>query len=1049
MIKTEKHLRLKTGTGRTVRVVREHYLRDDVSCNSRLCMAECRNEGPGLLPKGVTHYVVPDCQVTRDYLEILEFPEIRGVLFTGTVVHSMQHQGGRRAYGRLRTLLRDPRQECAVFANEFQQYAYCPREHGETLEKWQSRSTYKAAEWYYNHLAGQIPVVVLSEDPQIQEEYGPMTPGVFVVNMGEYLNNFWPDLQAAHDIYESLVAGLQEKGKSTGSKEYKDYLPVEVVEAGIKSGRYLRGNLQVNKHRAQQEAFVRMSSSSGGKDVELHTDVIVVGTALRNRAVHGDTVAVELLPRSEWRGRSTAITDNTEGVSSEAEEESNSVMPTGKVVTVMQRNWRDYVCSFAEDEGTQGQKKNPGKVLVIPFDYRIPKIRISTRQADQLKDHRIVVRIDSWEADSQYPNGHFVRSLGPSGDLETETAALLVENSISVALFSEGQVKELPTNTEESPWVMQAEEVARRRDLRHTHLIFSIDPIGCEDVDDTLSIRKLPNGHLELGVHIADVTYFVKPNSLTDLEAKARATTVYLADRRYDMLPSILSADLCSLLGSVDRYAMSVLWELDSNYEVLDVWYGRTIIRSAYKMFYEAAQAVHDRKPEEELIQSIPELQELDTDTARNRLEQIRWAVDSLMDIADHLRAGRLREGGLELEGVEVQVQLGDSKEIQKLVPKQPLAVHETVAECMIFANHWVAKRIAEAFPNNALLRHHPLPRQEHFESLVECAKAQGFSIDTSSNKALAESLDKCVNKDDPVVNKLLRTLATQAMSNAQYFSTGSLPRDQYFHYGLALDQYTHFTSPIRRYADVIVHRLLLAAIGVEDERSAGVIKNQELEELSQHINNRNRAAQHAQRASTELFQALYFKDKDPEDECCIADAVIFSLRTNGVLLFVPKYGVKGPLYLKDKDGLVVCVEKDGTVSHTSGTLTRKQFEVVVQSTKGSATFRLFQHLTVRLSLQKSRAHPQTLTFSLVAAKPYKPDLERVKGESSAPARTDVVKEVKSSSADTSTSHGPHDMTAAMGSEFPELLCEYGQSRSCDTLYGLMEVFREMSLAEA
>uniref|UniRef100_A0A8C3JJF8 DIS3-like exonuclease 1 n=1 Tax=Calidris pygmaea TaxID=425635 RepID=A0A8C3JJF8_9CHAR len=515
-----------------------------------------------------------------------------------------------------------------------------------------------------------------------------------------------------------------------------------------------------------------------------------------------------------------------------------------RIVGIIQKNWRDYVVTFPSKEENQSQGRNTQKILVTPWDYRIPKIRISTQQAEALQDYRVVVRIDSWESTSVYPNGHFVRVLGRIGDLEGEIAAILVENSICVAPFSEIQV-------------MNPEEEKRRLDLRDTHLIFSIDPKGCEDVDDALSVRTLPNGNLELGVHIADVTHFVAANSYTDVEARARATTYYLADRRYDMLPSVLSADVCSLLSGVDRYAVSVLWELEKeSYEMLRVCYKKTIIRSAYKLVYEAAQAL------------------IDGDTTRA------------------VRAQRDSCGALELEGVEIRVQLDDKNNIHDLIPKQPLEVHETVAECMILANHWVAKKISEDFPHQALLRQHPPPRQEFFTELRECASAKGFSIDTRSNKALAESLDKANDPLDPIVNKLLRSMATHAMSNALYFSTGSCPENEFHHYGLALEKYTHFTSPIRRYADIVVHRLLMAATLKETKGDVKdyIFSNKDLQELCRHINNRNRAAQRAQKQSTELFQCMYFKDKSPEtDERCIADGVIYSVRTNGVLVFVPR----------------------------------------------------------------------------------------------------------------------------------------------------------------
>ncbi|KAL3312736.1 DIS3 mitotic control, partial [Cichlidogyrus casuarinus] len=203
---------------------------------------------------------------------------------------------------------------------------------------------------------------------------------------------------------------------------------------------------------------------------------------------------------------------------------------------------------------------------------------------------------------------HYVRSLGPVGDLDTETQTILHEYNLGVRAFTQTILDELSPLSQVRPWRADPEECLKRRDLRspsdpgvqagrgEDFLIFSIDPPSCEDVDDALSVRMLGNGRIQLGVHIADVTHFVKPGSFVDLEARRRTTSVYMADRRFDMLPGILSGDICSLWSGRDRYAVSVIWELDaSTCEVLDVWYGRTVIRSRYKMAYENAEKIHNQ----------------------------------------------------------------------------------------------------------------------------------------------------------------------------------------------------------------------------------------------------------------------------------------------------------------------------------------------------------------------------------------------------------------------------------------------------------------------
>ncbi|XP_033045581.1 DIS3-like exonuclease 1 isoform X5 [Trachypithecus francoisi] len=865
--KREKVLLLRTFQGRTLRIVREHYLRPCVPCHSPLCPqpAACSHDGK-LLSSDVTHYVIPDWKVVQDYLEILEFPELKGIIFMQTACQAVQHQRGRRQYNKLRNLLKDARHDCILFANEFQQCCYLPRERGESMEKWQTRSIYNAAVWYYHHCQDRMPIVMLTEDEEAIQRYGSETEGVFVISFKNYLDNFWPDLKAAHELCDSILQSRREReneSQESHGKEYPEHLPLEVLEAGIKSGRYIQGILNVNKHRAQIEAFVRLQGASS-KDSDLVSDILIHGMKARNRSIHGDVVVVELLPKNEWKGRTVALCENDCDDKASGESPSEP-MPTGRVVGILQKNWRDYVVTFPSKEEVQSQGKNAQKILVTPWDYRIPKIRISTQQAEALQDFRVVVRIDSWESTSVYPNGHFVRVLGRIGDLEGEIATILVENSISVIPFSEAQMCEMPVNTPENPWKVSREEEQKRKDLRKSHLVFSIDPKGCEDVDDTLSIRTLNNGNLELGVHIADVTHFVAPNSYIDIEARTRATTYYLADRRYDMLPSVLSADLCSLLGGVDR-----------------------------------------------------------------------------------------------------------------------------------------------------------------------------------SNKTLADSLDNANDPHDPIVNRLLRSMATQAMSNALYFSTGSCAEEEFHHYGLALDKYTHFTSPIRRYSDIVVHRLLMAAISKDKkmEIKGNLFSNKDLEELCRHINNRNRAAQHSQKQSTELFQCMYFKDKDPAtEERCISDGVIYSIRTNGVLVFIPRFGIKGAAYLKNKDGLVISSGPDSRSAWKPGSLQRCQNKITSTTTDGeSVTFHLFDHVTVRISVQASRCHSDTIRLEIISNKPYKITNTELT-QSSPLLKSELVKEVTKSMEE-----------AQLAQEVKVNIIQEEYQEYCQTkgrsLYTLLEEIRDLALLD-
>jgi len=1018
-------------------VVREQYLRTDLACRSSLCFEDnCRRQSLSTvngLPSNVTHYLVPFIDVAGHYMDILEMDDFSGIIFFQTVVNVIKvaAQGG--LYRRLTRLVKDPKKASVFFANEFFEATALQRQDGESITHWRGRLVHKAAVWYYEHLGGQKPVVIVTEDQDLLKTHQNSRLEVFVIKLSEYLGNFWPKLSAAHTLYESLRAAHTElqltsaaaaaadgtsslgdilaKKKRTG---YEDHWKPEAVEAGLKAGKLIQGTLIVNKYHSQQEATVMprsgQASSSGSKQEE----VLIAGNVSRNRAVHGDLVAVQLLPKSEWKSKLNKLAkgaandtakksksnddkDDDDDFEEEEEEEEKwerraDVSPTGKVVAIVTRRWKAYAASYSKDRRQAANANQQQRILVCPYDRRIPKVRIVTSQASSFAGKRIVIRIDNWPSNSQYPNGHFVRVLGGIGDLEAELDAILVEHDIAdcTGPFSRGIMAELPP--EGGDWKPEAAEVERRRDLRRSHTVMSIDPKGCTDVDDTLSVRTLSNGKVELGVHIADVAHFVQQGSLTDLEAKRRATTVYLADRRFNMLPAVLSSDLCSLLGGVDRYAVSVIWELDpnSNYKVSKVWYGRTVIKSSYKMTYEAAQAVIDGvKTPEELKYEVPEWALVsDASVLAAKHKSLRSVLLLLTKVAKRIQDNREGDGALKLEsGSEVQFEFeSNSPIVESVKPKEHLAVHETVAECMIFANHWVAKKIAKAFPRQALLRRHPSPSHDAFAELKSCAASRGWDIDVWSNKLLAESLDRCVDPQDPNVNMLLRSLATQAMEQAVYFSTGSQLASKWEHYGLALQHYTHFTSPIRRYADVIVHRLLLAALrnqdwwNQEDEgNGAGKpLDNSELTDLCEHVNERNKAAQLAQRQSQLLFQTLYFRNRAPDDPKCVVEAVVFGIRENGFIVYVPCYALKGPVYLQQRDDSVLYLHRTQGPVWKAGKVRAEGHSVHVEPEDGkrTQTYNLFDHVMVTIQLKKSSggggggsdedAHARSLAFLLL-----------------------------------------------------------------------------------
>ncbi|ORX87083.1 RNB-domain-containing protein [Basidiobolus meristosporus CBS 931.73] len=900
--------------------------------------------------------------VVNRYLEILEHEELLNIIFTQTVATGLQLVEKARTYRTLRQIIADSRRNCVLFYNEYLSQTYVQRLPGESIPAREWRAICSTADWYSSHLKSQVPILILSEKFGPEDYTGTMDEAqVKVCNVEQFLETHWPNHQALHDLFLSLkdivleekelsiriqscLNGKESTSSGSSGARYVEYKSSEEIEAGVKSNVLFKGMLRISNGN-RQNAYVENSSS-------FPNGIMIVGETDRNRAIPGDIVAVELLPESEWTHPSDSIYRIDESSTPDAglapqRGKSGLKRPTGRVVGVITRNWRSYVATVQIDAVDQGGSFH----LVVPLDPVIPKIRIRHHNIRSIQNDRIVVRIDSWETTSQYPNGHYVRSLGPIHQLDTEISAILVEHNISVSqsssAFSAASLKEMPINTKESPWKPTQEEIRSRRDIRFTHTVFSIDPPGCQDIDDALSVQELPNGDFEVGVHIADVSSFVLENSATDLEARARGTTVYLADRRFDMLPQVLSEQVCSLRENVDRFAVSVFWILDSKYNIKATSFGQTVIRSAREMAYEQAQALLDGK------RNVPGID-------RSKEELFRKCIKRLASIFREIRARRFADGALELESTE------------------PLEVHKIVEEAMILANTSVAKKIFSTFKHSAMLRRHPSPVESHFRQLKQAAETRGLKINTSSNATLAISLQLAQkNQQDKDFVVMLKTMATMAMQEAGYISSGSYDVADFYHFGLALEFYTHFTSPIRRYADLVVHRQLLATLASPKTalpHHSVVESNSKLSEIATHLNSKSREAKFASKDSIELFQSLYVMQKSKNGPI-LEKGIISEIRDNGFFVFVPRFGIKGPVYLKDKDGHNIVPQSliSGRPSDDSTYLPRcsvdsdaTRITVTILDSSKTIEFNVFDHVQVSLKLHESRAHRHTVYMTLI-----------------------------------------------------------------------------------
>ena len=411
--------------------------------------------------------------------------------------------------------------------------------------------------------------------------------------------------------------------------------------------------------------------------------------------------------------------------------------------------------------------------------------------------------------------------------------------------------------------------------------VLSIDPPGCQDIDDALHCIVLPNGNFQVGVHIADVTHYVKAGTAIDLEAANRSTSTYLVNKRLDMLPKLLTTDLCSLKGNVDRFAFSVLWEVTPEADVVDVQFKKSVIHSIAALTYQQAQGMIDQPDDESDIPA--------------------GAVKRLASLARILRKRRISAGALTLASPEVKFVL-DSESLNPtdVQAYQLFEANALVEEFMLFANVTVGKKILRHYPTLSVLRRHPAPNRSMFDGLISKAKCKGFSINIEDSKHLADSLDAAVNEDDPYFNKLLRILSTRCMSPAQYFCSGEYKPTDWHHYGLAAPVYTHFTSPIRRYADVCVHRLLSAAIGVEP-LPVHLSSKSHLHDLAANMNRRHRSAQLAGRASVQLHTLIVFSGENghKEEDAYVLDVDTSESSEPSFTVIVPRYGIEGRVRLQ------------------------------------------------------------------------------------------------------------------------------------------------------
>lgn len=527
----------------------------------------------------------------------------------------------------------------------------------------------------------------------------------------------------------------------------------------------------------------------------------------------------------------------------------------------------------------------------------------------------------TWGQDHKWPPCTAVARLCGSCNVRDETKALLVEHDVDHGDFPPAVLREVDDAVksgrfvdasgeggEAMGWKPTEEMLRGRRDYRN-HRIFTIDPTTARDLDDALHITELEDGRVEIGVHIADVSHFVPPESAVDEEALRRATTVYLVDRVLPMLPRPLCEIACSLNENVERLAFSCVWRmnLDGNMSSSnrkgkkskddDVWYGRTVIKSCARLDYATAQNIIDRKVAtgEKVADEMfwPKSRQ---PTGGHTIDEVAADVRLMHTVAMARRKLRFENGALALNGIKLTFQLEDDGETPKMCAPYPLRdSNRLIEEYMLLANFLVAQRLITHAKGRALLRQHAPPLEAGLQTVVEVSKESfNFDIDVTSSQTLQESLSRLSRtcSDDLVIQCVTESLMAP-MRPAEYIAAGEIDEEDWQHFALNIPYYTHFTSPIRRYADVIVHRLLQATL---DDTVDECLPQKQIHADAMHCNDKRMSSKKAQERSDRVFLSLYLK-KNPIES---ALGVCLGIGEKTFTVFVPSLGLSTRVFLDE-----------------------------------------------------------------------------------------------------------------------------------------------------